>query len=150
MRRAAKRDKTEQAIVRVLRLTGWSVQPLSLAYGPDLLLGRAGVNVLAEVKSGNEQLRPKQVEWHARWNGSKPFLLRDVEDVIRLNQIAPPAAYTASLSTNHAQGAALNLKTIVVGLTNSLKPESSAPVATRKLNGKRTSRRGANDSENNS
>jgi hypothetical protein len=80
MRRAAKRDLIEQDIVALLRVNGWSVQPLSLANGPDLLLGRGDVTSLAEVKTGNKKLRPGQAEWHANWRGSPVLVWRSVAD----------------------------------------------------------------------
>jgi hypothetical protein len=80
VRRAAKRDLIEQEIVALLRVNGWSVQPLSLKDGPDLLVGKCGRCWLVEVKTGNKRLRPGQVEWHADWRGSKVRVLRSVAD----------------------------------------------------------------------
>lgn len=86
MRRAAKRDAVEAEIVRVLRRGGFSVQPLSIADGPDLLLGRNGRDRTAEVKTGNKKLRRGQLGWHMTWCGEKPVILRSVEDAIALVQ----------------------------------------------------------------
>lgn len=77
MRRAAKTDANQQDIVNALRAAGCSVQSLA-AVGrgvPDLLVGRAGVNLLLEVKDGNQppssrKLTDEQVVWHAIWKGS--------------------------------------------------------------------------------
>lgn len=81
MRRAAKRDTTEKAIVEALRACGWSVEYLSLPDGPDLLLGRAGVTHLAEVKTGKKKLRAGQERWHQGWRGAPVFVLRSMDDV---------------------------------------------------------------------
>lgn len=78
-RRAAKRDAVEAEIVELLRKFGWSVERLSLADGPDLLLGYNGHTFLAEVKTGRKKLRPGQADWHARWRGSQVFVMRDVK-----------------------------------------------------------------------
>ena len=78
MRYAAKVDDNQKFIVDALRRAGCSVQPLHTAGGgvPDLLVGKAGVNYLIEVKDGNkppskQKLTPDQVEWHQGWRGQK-------------------------------------------------------------------------------
>lgn len=80
MRRAAKRDRVEVEIVRLLRASGFSVEFLSGDGVPDLLCGRGGLTVLIEVKTGNKKLRPSQVEWHDGWRGARPHILRSVDD----------------------------------------------------------------------
>ena len=77
MRRDAKTDGNQSAIVSALRAIGASVQSLHTVGGgvPDLLWWhpRSGY-VLAEVKDGaksasRRKLTPDQVEWHAAWRG---------------------------------------------------------------------------------
>lgn len=77
MRRAAKTDANQTAIVQALRDAGCSVQSLA-AIGkgcPDLLVcGPDGVLHLIEVKDGDKppsarKLTPDQVSWHATWTG---------------------------------------------------------------------------------
>jgi hypothetical protein len=86
VRRAAKRDATERAIVTALRLVGWSIEFLSLTDGPDLLLGRFGQTHLAECKTANKPLREGQAQWHDEWRGSPVVILRSVEDALRFHR----------------------------------------------------------------
>lgn len=76
VRRAAKVDGNQHAIVRALRDCGCSVQSLAAvgAGVPDLLVGVRGENLLLEVKDGRKApsrrgLTPAQEEWHAGWRG---------------------------------------------------------------------------------
>ena len=72
MRRAARTDANQEAIVKALRSVGASVQSLAAlgAGTPDLVVGLRGVNYLLEVKIDEKaKLTPAQVEWHARWKG---------------------------------------------------------------------------------
>lgn len=76
MRRIAKTDSNQFAIVRVLRDVGATVQTLATVGGgcPDLLVGFRGVNYLMEVKDGEKipsarQLTKDQVDWHGAWRG---------------------------------------------------------------------------------
>ena len=77
MRRAAKIDANQPAIVKLFRKLGCSVQSLA-AVGkgvPDLLLGIPGRgNYLVEVKDGSlapsrRKLTADQIDWHANWGG---------------------------------------------------------------------------------
>lgn len=85
MRRAAQRDISESAIVTALRLLGWTVQPLSQKDVPDLLMSRCGVTVVAEIKTGNEPLRPGQARWWSRWQG-EALIFRSVQDALLFHQ----------------------------------------------------------------
>lgn len=76
-RYAAKIDANQPEIVSALRKAGCFVQPLHTVGGgvPDLLVGRAGVNHLLEIKDGSKppsarRLTPDQVEWHALYRGT--------------------------------------------------------------------------------
>ena len=74
MRRAAKIDANQEAVVSALRAAGASVQSLA-AVGkgvPDLLCQYEGTFYLIEVKDGRKppskrQLTPDQVKWHEEW-----------------------------------------------------------------------------------
>lgn len=87
MRRAARRDEVEAEIVEVLRAAGCSVTFLNGKDVPDLLVGLRGQTIVAEVKTGKKALRPGQAEWHAAWRGSKPVILRSVDDALALVKI---------------------------------------------------------------
>lgn len=76
MRRAAKIDANQTAIVQALRAAGARVQSLAgVGRGcPDLLVGFGGRNLLMEVKDGDKcpsarKMTPREVEWHALWHG---------------------------------------------------------------------------------
>jgi Holliday junction resolvase len=87
MRRAAKSDGNQPAVVRAFRDIGATVQVLS-AVGkgcPDLLVGWRGRNLLIEVKDREGRgvrLTADQERWHAGWNGT--VLIADSpEDAVR-------------------------------------------------------------------
>ena len=79
MRRAARRDATEDAIVVALRSAGCSVAYWGIDGAPDLVVGRAGVTYLLEVKQplgprggssqDGQQLNDLQLAWHRKWRG---------------------------------------------------------------------------------
>lgn len=76
MRRAAKVDDNQGEIVAALRAAGCSVTSLaSVGRGcPDLVVGRAGVTYLLEVKDGKKplskrRLTPDEKAWHESWRG---------------------------------------------------------------------------------
>ena len=73
MRRAAKVDIIQPAIVDTLRQVGATVQVLS-AVGegcPDILCGWHGENLLMEIKDKTGELTPKQLIWHKGWTGQR-------------------------------------------------------------------------------
>lgn len=88
VRRAAKVDDNQRAIVAALRGIGCSVQSLA-AVGkgcPDLLVGYMGMNLCLEVKDGNKppskrKLTDYQEEWHAGWRGDAA-VVENVEQAI--------------------------------------------------------------------
>lgn len=86
MRRAAKRDLSEAAIVEYLRKAGWSVLHLSVTNGPDLVAGKHGHNVLLECKTGKGKLRPGQIQWGASWQGDPPYVIRTVSEAEALTR----------------------------------------------------------------
>lgn len=76
MRRAAKTDANQQAIVAALRKIGATVLHLHiLGQGcPDILVGWRGMNTLLELKDGSKppsgrKLTQDEVVWHAEWRG---------------------------------------------------------------------------------
>ena len=76
MRRRARSDDNQSAVVEALRTCGFTVQVLSsVGCGcPDLLVGKNRVNVLFEVKDGNKAasrrtLTKDETDWHRDWRG---------------------------------------------------------------------------------
>lgn len=76
MRRAARIDANQGAVVAYLRNLGMSVCILSpMGKGiPDLLVGWRGLNVLLELKDGAkppsaQELTGDERDWHAKWAG---------------------------------------------------------------------------------
>lgn len=73
MRRyAARKDANQSDVVDALRACGWSVWVMDQPC--DLLIGKAGVNGLLEVKDGAKRpsarkLTPAQVEFNRDWRG---------------------------------------------------------------------------------
>lgn len=98
-------DENHRLVVNALRAMGCTVEPIQGATGtPDLLVGVFGLTELVEVKpmvgtTARRELRETQVEWHARWRGRKPVVVRTLDDcaalVARLrgqltqNEVAP-------------------------------------------------------------
>lgn len=90
MRRAAKIDANQTAIVSALRAAGASVQSLA-AVGdgvPDFLVGFRGVNFTLECKDGNQppskqRLTADQVKWHAEWRGAPVVVVNSPEAALR-------------------------------------------------------------------
>ena len=76
MRRIARTDGNQPAIVKHLRAMGASVAITAQAGAgfPDLVVGYKGVNYLMEVKDpakpkGDQKLTPAQVKFHGEWVG---------------------------------------------------------------------------------
>lgn len=89
MRRAAKRDENEPAVIGVFEAAGGTVQPLSIPGGPDLLVGLRQRTLLVEVKDGakvesRRRLTRDQKRWHEWWQGSPVHVVRSVDDALRL------------------------------------------------------------------
>lgn len=80
------RDENHRSVVNTLRAMGCTVEPIQGATGtPDLLVGIYGLTELVEVKplvgkAQRRELRETQVEWHARWKGRKPVVVRTIRD----------------------------------------------------------------------
>ena len=89
-RHAKKHDENHLTIVNALRAMGCTVETVTGTEGcPDLIVGAFGIDQLAEVKpmareKARRELRPSQVEWHARWRGRRPVVLRTIDDCVAL------------------------------------------------------------------
>ena len=88
MRRAARTDANQSAIVDALRVVGCTVQPLhAVGQGvPDLLVGFRGQNLLIEVKDGNKppsrrRKTEDQMIWHDAWRG-QVAVVRNVQEAL--------------------------------------------------------------------
>ncbi|MFL5409475.1 MAG: hypothetical protein ACJ79O_26960 [Myxococcales bacterium] len=83
MRRAAKRDDSEAAIVQALEQGGWAVSRVNGIPGfPDLIVARGGEMHLIECKTKNGTLTEAQEEFHRLWTGPPILVFRSVEDVV--------------------------------------------------------------------
>lgn len=86
MRRAAKTDDNQAAIVNALRMAGCSVVSLA-AVGkgvPDICVGRAGKSYLLEIKDGGkspsrQKLTAEQRYFHSIWKGHA-VVVKDVAE----------------------------------------------------------------------
>ena len=88
MRTAAKRDKNEDEIVNCLKHIGCTVQRLSAAGVPDLLVGFVDERgkksmALMEVKTKKGRRTPQQIEWSLWWSGPEPVIVRTIDDALR-------------------------------------------------------------------
>jgi len=91
MRRAARTDANQQAVIDVLRQVGATVHSLaSMGQGcPDLLVGFRGRTCLMEVKDGSKppsetRLTPDQVVWHRDWTGGSLSVVYGPEDALKV------------------------------------------------------------------
>ena len=90
MRKAAKIDDNQKAIVNILRQIGASVQSLA-ATGkgcPDLLVGYHGINYLMEIKDGDKVLSKQkltidQEHWHSLWRGTV-HIVKSVDEALKI------------------------------------------------------------------
>lgn len=84
MRRAARVDANQKAIVRALRQAGATVQHLhTIGQGcPDLLVGFREDTFLLEVKTKRGKLTSDEADWHLMWRGSVVWIVRCVEDAL--------------------------------------------------------------------
>lgn len=89
MRRAARKDANQSAIVAAMKAAGASVWDIGLPV--DLVVGVAGKTALVEVKTLVGKRAPKaarytplQLEFMACWRGGPVALLTDVDGALRL------------------------------------------------------------------
>lgn len=91
MRRAAKIDANQTAVVKALRAAGATVHSLA-AVGdgvPDLLVGINGRTALIEVKDGakvpsKQKHTEAQTVWHAAWQGGTLATVNSPEAALRV------------------------------------------------------------------
>jgi len=90
MRRAAKIDANQDAVVIALRAAGATVQSLAgVGKGvPDLLVGHQGHTLLMEVKDGYKSpskrvLTEDQLKWHGEWRGGTLAVVDGPEAALR-------------------------------------------------------------------
>jgi hypothetical protein len=71
MRKIARTDENQAAIVAELRKAGATVQSLHQLGGgvPDILVGIDGKNYLLEIKTRTGRMTPDESEWHRAWRG---------------------------------------------------------------------------------
>lgn len=91
MRRAARTDDNQKAIVAALQKMGCTVLDLSMVGDgcPDLAVGRCGRTIWVEVKNGEKspsrrKLRPSQKDWHSWWQGGPVHVVCTVEQAVWL------------------------------------------------------------------
>ena len=84
----SKVDANQPAIVKKLRDLGCSVQPVHQIGGgfPDILVGKAGVNVLVEIKDGTRPpshrvLTPDEAVFHEKWRGWVAIIENEIDAV---------------------------------------------------------------------
>ena len=89
MKKYGRKDANQDDLVDALEKAGCSVQSLAnMGYGcPDLLVGRAGVNYLLEVKDGSQppsrrKLTSDQFTWTVAWNGQVD-VVKDTTEALR-------------------------------------------------------------------
>lgn len=95
MRRAAKVDANQPAIVRALVAVGATVQSLATVGDgcPDLLVGRHGENYLLEIKDGakppsKRRLTEREQQWHDKWRG-KVSTVKNEDEALRAIGVDP-------------------------------------------------------------
>lgn len=87
MRRRAKVDANQSAIVAALRERGAYVQSLAEVGGgvPDLLCGYRGRTILMEIKSHEKALLTKdQNTWANCWNGGPLWVVYTVDQAVEI------------------------------------------------------------------
>ena len=89
VRRAARTDANQAAIVQALRHIGASVELLHAVGGgcPDLLVGYQGEDGTLEAKDENQppskrKLRATQARWKAAWQGRPPVLVKSPQEAV--------------------------------------------------------------------
>lgn len=85
MRRAAKVDANQDAIVSALRAAGASVQSLaSIGKGcPDILAAFRGAMFLMEIKRDKKEPNELQQRWHIEWR-APVYVVREPDEALRV------------------------------------------------------------------
>jgi hypothetical protein len=76
-------DLNQPEIIEQAKKLGMSVQSLHTIGKdcPDVLFGYAGINILCEIKSGNNDLSEGQKIYHDNWQG-QIATVRNIDDVV--------------------------------------------------------------------
>lgn len=89
MRKRARVDANQRAIVKALRQAGCSVRSVAAVGNgfPDLCAGRAGRNYLLEVKDGSKApseraLTEDEKDFHQSWSGQKT-VVESIDEALR-------------------------------------------------------------------
>lgn len=82
MRRAARVDANQAAIVETLRAAGCVVWVMGTPL--DLVVGKSGKTVLVEVKTKTGSYTPLQERFMATWTGGPVATIRDVDGALTL------------------------------------------------------------------
>jgi hypothetical protein len=82
MRRAARVDENQAAIVSALRAAGCSVWIIGLPV--DLLVGKSQQTVLVEIKTAKGTYTPLQEGFMGTWKGGAVATIRDVDAALTL------------------------------------------------------------------
>lgn len=82
MRRAARVDVNQQAIVERLRAIGARVYFIKEPV--DLMVGYRNATVLLECKAPGGRITKAQAEFIAQWNGGALHVVRDAEEAVNL------------------------------------------------------------------
>lgn len=97
MRRAARTDNNQVAIVSILRAVGATVEITSdVGRGfPDLVVGYAGVNHLLEVKNpdvnaSHRRLSADEARWHSEWRG-RAVVVHNADEALAVLGIRRPS-----------------------------------------------------------
>lgn len=88
MRKIARVDSNQTAIVATFRACGWSVHCThQLGDGfPDIVVGKHGYNYLIEIKDGDrpqsqQKLTKDEAEFHSEWKGAI-YIIRSIEEAL--------------------------------------------------------------------
>ncbi len=98
MRRAARVDANQRAIVKALRAVGATVEHLhQLGQGtPDLLVGYRQKTFILEVKTATGQLTEDQKLWHRIWQGLPVAVVCSAEQAFKaIGAAVSPGEVTA-------------------------------------------------------
>jgi hypothetical protein len=76
-------DLNQPEIIEQAKKLGMSVQSLHTIGKdcPDVLFGYAGINILCEIKNGNNDLSEGQKNYHDNWQG-QIATVRNIDDVV--------------------------------------------------------------------
>jgi len=86
MRRDAKADANQPAIVAILKEIGCSVQHLHMVGQgvPDLLVGCMGRTYLVEIKTESGVLTKREAQWHQWWVGDHIHIVRSEAEALEM------------------------------------------------------------------